>query len=378
MPRTIPLSLLLCATVAACDRAPDDQAVYDTMPRLSLTPAGEICAGSEEPHCQFVNAMLVAVAPDGRAAVADMMGVLREFDRDGRFVRTVGRTGGGPGEYRRLVAAGYDDEGRLTVLDQSAMRVQRFDGAGTVGDATTAPFIPGLIGVGVVQGRVALFALPGAAAIGDTVEARVVLVDPATGDTTALPGLAEPAMATGDGTMIPAPPLFTVLASERWAVSPDGAMHMADGERLRIVRRDSTNAPPRVLVDLAIAPRPVTASDVEAEKAAILEVSGRMGGMPPQVRQMIEAAAEKAPENHPLVDRLVILDDGTLLARESAPRNADSVRWNAFTADGDPVGYLLLPAGVRTAAGTLSRMLLVAPGEDDVPEIRWYEVRREP
>ena len=377
--RRFPLvHLLLIVNAIGCEDARDDQAVYDAMPRMSLTPDVQICAGGDDVPCQFVSAALVTAAPDGRVAVADIFGELREFDRDGDFVRIIGGSGAGPGEYRRLVAAGYDDKGRVTVLDQSTMRVQRFDSAGVVEGATTAPMIPGLIGVSVVHGQVALFSLPGANAIGDTVQARVVLVDPATGDTSALPGLPEPAIATGDGMMFPIPPLFTVMPIERWAVSPDGAFHLADRERLRIVRRGLAGDTPSVLVDLAVAPRPVTAQDIEVALAQRGPLGPpRNSAVTAQLRRQLDAAKENAPQTHPLITRLVILDDGTMLARGSAPPGIDSVRWNAFTAEGVPVGYLLLPVGASIAAGQLQRMLLTIPDEDDVPRIGWYGVRRE-
>ncbi len=376
LPLLLPL-LLLSVVLVGCGDAPDAEASYAAMPRLALSPIAEICAEREDEPCQFVNAAVVAAAPDGRVAVADMMGELREFDQEGRFVRAVGRKGGGPGEYRLLVAAGYDEAGRLTVLDQAGMRVQRFDTSGVVGNATSAPMIPGLMGVSVVGGRVALFALPGAASVGDTVEVRVLLVDPATGDTTALPGLPEPAMATGDGSVFPLSPLFSVMPPERWGVAPDGALLLADGERLRILRREATGGPPRMVVDLDAAPRPITSSELEAEKARRLEQAARMpGGVSPTLRRTLAAAAASAPKSHPLVSRLVVLDDGTLLTREAVRPGADSARWNAFDANGTPIGHLLLPADARIVSGQLGRLLVVTPGESDVPRIAWYAAQR--
>lgn len=377
--RRFPLrSLLLPMALAGCEGTPDDQAAYDAMPRLSISPVVEICAEREDAPCQFVNAAMVAAAPDGRVAVADMMGEVREFDRNGRFVRTVGTKGAGPGEYRRLVAAGYDDAGRLTVLDQAGMRVQRFDTAGVVTDATSAPMIPGLMGASVVRGQVALFALPGATAVGDTVEVHVVLVDPTTGDTTSLPGLPEPAIAAGDGSVFPMSPPFSVMPLERWGVSSDGALLLADGERLRIAHREAGGGPPRALVDLDVAPRPITPSELEAAQARRLETAARMnGGVPPTLHSALEEAAANAPESHPFVSRLVVLDDGTLLAREGVRPEADSVRWNAFAADGEPIGHLLLPSDARVASGDVGRLLVVTPGESDVPRIVWYAVERD-
>lgn len=366
-------ALSLATAMVGCERAPTDQAIYDSMPRLALQPVVEICAGRDDTPCQFVNAELVAVAPDGRIAVADMMGELREFDEDGSYLRAIGRAGAGPGEYRALVAMGYDDDGYLTTLDQAGMRVQRFDTAGVSGDATRAPMIPGLMGVSVARGRVALFALPGAAAIGDTVMVHVLLVDPATGDTASLPALPEPAIAAGDGSIFPISPLFSTMPSTRWGVSPDGALLLADGERMRVVRRDNDAAPPRTLVDLVIAPHPVTAGDLEAEKAAQLEAAMRMNrNLSPTFRATLDEAAESAPKSHPFVSQLVVLDDGTLMAREGVPPGADSTRWNVFTADGEPVGYLVLPADGRVAAGRLERLVIITPDADDVPRIVVY------
>lgn len=378
MRRSSLLPLLLAASVAGCDRGPAAPAGYDAMPRLTLSPLGELCVGRDDPPCQFANARIAAAAPDGRVAVADLPGELREFDGSARYVRTVGGRGGGPGEYRLLVAAGYDSTGGLTILDQRALRVQRFDTAGRLLHASSAPMLPGTVDAAVVGGRAALFVVPGAAAIGDTVAARVVLVDPATGDTTALPGLPEPAAATGDGTLTPIPPPFSVPASSRWAVSPDGALHLADPERLRIVRRDAAGAAPRVLVDLPVASRPVSAGELEAEKARYAPVGPMPNtAMAAALRRASDAAIAGARTTHPMVSRLVILDDGTLLAREGARPGADSVRWNAFAADGVPVGHLVLSAQARVAGGRLERLVVVQPGESDVPRIGWFAVGRD-
>lgn len=365
-------------TLAACGGTQGDQSTYDAMPRLALTPAVEICAGLDDLPCQFVNAMIVAAAQDGRVAVADMMGELREFDAEGRFLRNVGGRGGGPGEYRALVAAGYDDAGRIVVLDQAGMRVQRFDSAGAMDGSANAPMVPGLIGASVVRGQVALFALPGASAVGDTVAVQVLLVDPATGDTASLPTLPEPALGTGDGSMFDIPPLFTVMPQERWGVSTDGALLLADGGRLRIVRRDADGGAPRVLVELAVAPHPVTAAELEAEKASHLEAAARMNPtVSLTLREALDRAAASAPRSHPMVSRLVVLDDGTILTREGMPPGADSARWNVFGAEGKPIGYLLIPADARIEAGRLERMLVVIPDEDDVPRVVWYGVGRD-
>jgi DNA-binding beta-propeller fold protein YncE len=46
------------------------------------------------------------------------------FDRNGRFLRTIGKTGSGPGEFRTPHALEFDSQGRLIVADRHNHRVQ--------------------------------------------------------------------------------------------------------------------------------------------------------------------------------------------------------------------------------------------------------------
>lgn len=55
---------------------------------------------------------------------------LRQFDRDGRFIRVIGRSGGGPGEYRR-VGAMTAASGNLVISDPWGGRIIQYDTAGT-------------------------------------------------------------------------------------------------------------------------------------------------------------------------------------------------------------------------------------------------------
>ena len=46
------------------------------------------------------------------------------FDRNGKFLRTIGKTGTGPGEFRTPHAMVFDSQGRLIVADRHNHRVQ--------------------------------------------------------------------------------------------------------------------------------------------------------------------------------------------------------------------------------------------------------------
>lgn len=92
---------------------------------------------------------LVAL-PNGGVAVFDSRGpegpALRVFDRSGRLVRTLGRRGGGPGEYGELVFIGSlaaARDGSILLLDRANSRVNQWAGDGTFLRSVPLTFVPG-------------------------------------------------------------------------------------------------------------------------------------------------------------------------------------------------------------------------------------------
>ena len=78
----------------------------------------------------------VVVANNGDIFVADGHGDntnnrVVKFSKDGTFIKSWGRTGYGPGEFRTLHAIAMDAEGRIYVGDRSNNRIQIFDQEGT-------------------------------------------------------------------------------------------------------------------------------------------------------------------------------------------------------------------------------------------------------
>jgi len=56
---------------------------------------------------------------------------LRVFERDGRHVRTIGRKGGGPGEFNEAIGMAWSPTGDLWVVDPQNNRISVIDTAGT-------------------------------------------------------------------------------------------------------------------------------------------------------------------------------------------------------------------------------------------------------
>jgi DNA-binding beta-propeller fold protein YncE len=84
----------------------------------------------------------VIVAPNGDIFVADGHGGntnarIVKFDKDGKFIKTWGKKGKGPGEFDTPHALAFDSKGRLFVGDRANNRIQIFDQEGAFLDQWT-------------------------------------------------------------------------------------------------------------------------------------------------------------------------------------------------------------------------------------------------
>jgi DNA-binding beta-propeller fold protein YncE len=105
---------------------------------VKLSPDGEVLmrlgtAGVPGDDATHFNAPSdVVVAPNGDIFVADGHGEdtnnrVVKYAPDGTFMKTWGRTGYAPGEFRALHAIAIDERGRVFVADRSNNRIQIFD-----------------------------------------------------------------------------------------------------------------------------------------------------------------------------------------------------------------------------------------------------------
>ena len=109
--------------------------------KLLLTLGTPGTAGA--PPTAFTEPNDVAIAPDGSIFVAEAhndqfmdqnapagVGRISKFKADGTFIKSFGKYGYGPGEFRGAHALAFDSKGRLFVADRGNRRIQIFDQEG--------------------------------------------------------------------------------------------------------------------------------------------------------------------------------------------------------------------------------------------------------
>lgn len=163
MRRVVPL--LLLAFTGACEAADTDGAtpaevvVESRTPqwgatdgwRLDTSPEVIIGDANGAPEYALANVVGAVRLSNGRIVIANRgTQDLRYYDAKGRYHRTVGREGNGPGEFRWIDAIGNAGD-TVLVWDAFARRVSRFDGTAAFAGSTSVmefdvPF-PRLIGV---------------------------------------------------------------------------------------------------------------------------------------------------------------------------------------------------------------------------------------
>ena len=105
-----------------------------TGPRGVPTLVEELRIGSLDGTCDaFGDVASLAVDGDGRIYVADRQArAIRVFAPQGECVRTFGRSGEGPGEFRWLEGIAWQPPGYLWAIDAIQSRLTVFDSLGTV------------------------------------------------------------------------------------------------------------------------------------------------------------------------------------------------------------------------------------------------------
>lgn len=103
-----------------------------TVAKWSLKPEMRIGSADKGKEYEFARIGGVAPGPNGHVFVSELRPPeIRVFDANGEYVRTIGRAGGGPGEFRTIGSMGFLGD-TLWTVDGSLKRVSLFSADGRV------------------------------------------------------------------------------------------------------------------------------------------------------------------------------------------------------------------------------------------------------
>lgn len=327
--------------------------------------------GADDGPESFFNVLEAGVrfGPAGRIYVLDAGNHrVRVFDASGDHIRSIGREGGGPGEFRFPGSLTVDAWGSITVYDFGQRAWIRFDSSGAFLDQSPEPrAVTGPVHA-TSGGRV--FAARHRDA--DTGEVDLAIYRAVPGDTTEMlrVSLPEPRsiMYQSCGVALSLPPFFA--GSPAWdaragrfvvAESPYYSARVFDAStEVRRVRR-------------AIEPQEGTRERAlrELGEGEDWQIGGRPCTVPPE--EVIEQRG--VAERIPLIDDVALAPDGWLwVRRQVVGEEAGPV--DVFDETGEYVGTLSsdMPWPLDFAAN--DRFLALETNEFDVQRVVVYEVRR--
>jgi hypothetical protein len=346
----------------------------DSVPRLDI-------GGETDDTTQLLFRVTRALRlADGRIVVGNGgTNELRFFDPGGRFVRSAGRTGEGPGEFRGLGTVFPYRGDSLLVSDTRLRRLSVFDGHGAFGRSftvQTSDALPFASVIGVFHDG-SLFG-QGFVRTGDGVPSGLQRYDVSFYhlDTLAALLTALPDFPGTDAYFEAFDRGFRVhqalFGRRTWYLAAGHGFYVAANDRYELQRYRMDGTPDRV-VRWARAPRPVTEQDVAAERARREEGArsdqarrdaGRIFGQLPR------------PDTFPAYGAVLVDDSLNLWVGDYVPGSSAPTRWTVFDAAGRVLGTVPNPGGFMPDHIGHDFLLGRWRDELDVEHVRLYGLDR--
>ena len=301
---------------------------------------------------------------------------IREFDAAGRYVRSLGRKGAGPGEFENLSWAGWLDGDTIVGYDPPNRRLTVFAPDGSVARTVTLPLphtssFPEVAGI-LANGSV--LAYPGFDRVfsrgerRDTIAYMIYPPDGSRADT--LGSYAGPErffhVLTDFALSMDVPFGRTAYAAARGTHVVLGSsdalaldLHDGNGALLRRIR-------------IVIPPVPVTGSEAGAQR------DSATAAVPERVRDAYREMQDLAPrrETHPAFTALALDDDGRIWVRLPGLTGAPADQWLILSSTGAPVGRMSIGAGLEIEEVGRDYVLIRSTAADGVESIRLYSLSR--
>ena len=347
----------------------EDRTAYEGAKRLRLVPQQQVCDGSADTSCTFIDIRVALVKSDGEVLLGDGLSDLRQFGRDG-FVRRVGGEGHGPGEFRTSMAAGVNHNDDLTVFDIRSFRVSYFDSSGTFISGRDLEFSTTFSGIDILNGEPVILEIPGSDSIGSMVTARFVRYSGTDDRPGELARVSARSRTRPGSDLAPMPTPFE--AKPAWDVGATGLIAFTTGDAYRIEIHDGT-ARPGILLVSDISPDALSTAAQDSARRALLLPGGRRSSST-AYSQEAERRLNALPKHYPAISTIRILRDSTLWVRRYPAVDQVDVRWDAFDSGGRRLGFVELPVESNIADGSMQRMLLVEHDSLGIASATWYAV----
>jgi hypothetical protein len=352
--------------------------------RWTATPA--VRAGAADGPGALAGVFDIEIGPAGEVLVAQArLGTMAVFDSAGRYRRSIGRRGSGPGEFNVLGRLGWTgdtlwavDFGRLHLYDEDITYVRTVPQPSVDLPASVIRMLAGPI---MADGT--LLGIPIPAGDAETVPVMLLSADGGPVRTLAhvvpTAGMTRTEFAEGKFISLASPwPDHTL-----WLNDNDGrgivALHRAAAEQagpasfeiLRIGIRGDT------LLHRRIPYTPTALSEGVSER-----VFGRMAQRHAERFSVTPASAERtlratlpAPRFLPPVTDFVPGRDGTFWVRREDVR-ADSADWEVYDDEANLLGVVSLPARYELMRAQADRLWGVLTDSLDVPFVQVYSIER--
>ena len=369
-----------CVVIQASSPAQTDTALQAR--RWTILPDPILSIGEESGDEAYLFKTITGarLLPDGRIAVADA-GLLevRLFGRTGVFLKRLGRSGEGPGEFKDLNAIWVTSNGRIAVWDSGLQRITIYNSEGELTN-TQAIHAP------EAGGSLDFFA--GTYTNDDVVLASLAFRRPPAGQPQAIPdrvvltrfsleGSFKGALGEADG-IWRFQRRAIAFSAVPWVVVSRDQVFIADGYEAEIESRDARGATARVSFPRVKQPAPDAAwSSLESR-------------LQEQRKTLFLQYLRSIPKDKriPQIAGLIADDSGGIWAKDYDPLQ-DSIwlkgnavwpqpggQWRVIGPDGRIMATVEIPAGLRPMEIRGELLVGVSTDELDVERVVIHRIRR--
>jgi hypothetical protein len=364
------------------------------------SPLVDVGGRSDDPAYELDQVRGPIRLSDGRLAIANATSnEIRLYDAAGKHLRTAGRAGSGPGEYRMIagILPGAADSllvadimlRRITVLDPEGNTAREYSLGGQ-----PSQFVP-------VGGRVELAIPLGVFTDGSVVGVSQSVVinqsrsgiyrdsvsviryapDGAVRDTVGrFPGVEMESMTISIGPQSLSVPIAVPLGKQTVLASRDHHLFVAQNNHWEIEIRGDDGAL-RTLARAPVTPAKLTPSDIAAHRKELLgtmEAQPMIRGLPAQLKSQMTSRVEQAkyPETLPYFGLLLADTEGNLWAQEAAAPTRKAGRYFVIDSTGRWLGTVTMPERFQPSFIGPDVLYGIWKDEADVEHVRGYRLSK--